>query len=92
MTLVPKLDLDIVKIYRYEKRSNQLMEVQNCSLNRHTYRQTDMAENLTYLHADSKISCGENVKCHQKEFHKIIINESMSNNCHTKIDDINKIT
>ena len=51
MTLVLKLDLDMVKMYQHTKKwSFYVKRFKSYSLNRQKHRQTDMTENITYPH------------------------------------------
>ena len=48
MTLILKLDLDMVKTYLYTK--NEVKRLKIYSLNRQKHTHTDMTENITYPH------------------------------------------
>ena len=50
MTLILKLDLDMVKMYLHAKKWGfHVKGFKSYSLNRQTHSQTDMTENITYL-------------------------------------------
>ena len=55
MTLILKLDLDMIKIYLHTKNEVSMSSIsrntdRHTHTNRHTDRQTDMTENITYPH------------------------------------------
>ena len=58
MTLILKLDLDMVKMYLYTEDevpsygSSKVIAWTDTQIDRHTDRQTDLSEIITYPHAD----------------------------------------
>ena len=62
MTLILKLDLDMVKMYLYTEdevpsySSSKVIAWTDTQTHRHTDRQTDLSEIITYPHADGKNS------------------------------------
>ena len=50
ITLILKLDLDMVKMYLYTKNEVYVKQFKSYSLNRQTHRHTEMTENIAYPH------------------------------------------
>ena len=60
MTLILKLDLDMVKMYLHAKKWGfHVKGFKSYSLNRQTHSQTDMTENITYLDTRAWIKHGQ---------------------------------
>ena len=75
MTLILKIDLDVVKMYLHTKNKIFMWSISKVIAwtDRHTYTQEDMSENITYPHTqvviikeiftrESKISCDSHYK------------------------------